>query len=1179
MHRDRIRSGRAFAGSKVIKLLTAGACAALAAVPLTANAQATSVPRVHPSSLSPTRIAQLAARPDRRVIVILKNQENGVTGRDGTLRVRAARLAADQKSILAELHLLKAPEVHGYSLINAVSATVSAAEASRLAANPLVGAVIPDTQIAGPALATSVASDAAAVGGHVVAAANVRSTVPAAGGTQICPSNPADPLIEPEALSLMHVVDEPGSTAPVARSLADGSGTKVAVFPDGLDPNIPDFMRGGTSAIFDYQDFTGEGTGGVTGGEEAFGDASSIISQGNQVFDLSGEVNPAHPLPPGCNIRIEGVAPGASVAVMKVFGDANLAFNSLILQAIEYAVDVDHVDILSQSFGGNPIPNPGTDADALIDAEAVAAGVTVIASSGDAGITNTIGTPATNPGVISAGATTSYQLYAQTTSYGYQFGGNGWLSNEVSSFSSTGDTEYGPDTIDVVAPGESGWADCSTDTATFTECADQYNGADPQPIVAFGGTSQSCPLTAGTAALVIEAYRITHGGASPTPALVKQILMSSAQDLDAPGQNQGAGFVDALRAVEMAESIKDANGTPAPQGDGLLISPNSISATAVAGTSRTVRVSVTNTGAATATIAPKLRALGTISTIASGSLSLDPTTDPTFVYQTGAVLPDVHVVPFTVPAGTDRMVASFAWDTASQPSSTLRLSLFSPTGQMTSQSRPQGAAGGFGQVEVHDAVPGTWTMLVFSSGAPYTGAVTYTITKQSFHNVSGAVTPLARTIAPDQTRTFLVTVRTPLAAGDLNELVVFADSIPDANPQSTIPVALRALVPFHGNVGSFHGTITGGNERAAFYGQELVYQFNMPAGERDVDVDVTVSAPGYQVLGFLVDPRIMPVDIESTETQGQSALTTTMHFSWANPTRGRWSLDLAQVNGVSSLLTSARISGKIRFNTVRVHASGVPNSAAVHLANGVPVAATISITNTGNSEEDFSLDPRNNSSSALSLASLTDTTGTLPISDFSLIPQFVVPPFTSQLEFAAESTVPINFDASPAFGFPDNISLSSGDDAVEDLSAPDIPASVWGFGPTEIGPFAGVAPTVPWSAGGVAATKTFDLTVDTASGDIWSALEGLTGSYNPILLDPGQSGSIAVTFTPSGTHGQVVVRIHRRRDLQLQHRQLRSAGPDPLQVHDLLAGREGESRAPHRVARGLLASSRVGGCP
>ena len=305
--------------------------------------------------------------------------------------------------------------------------------------------------------------------------------------------------------------------------------------------------------------------------------------------------------------------------------------------------------------------------------------------------------------------------------------------------------------------------------------------------------------------------------------------MSSAQDLDAPGQNQGAGFVDALRAVQLAELIRDANGTPAPQGDGLLISPNSISATAVAGSSQTVRVSVTNTGATTAKIVPKLRSLGAMSTIASGSLSLNPGTDPTFVYQTGAVLPDVHLVPFTVPAGTDRMVASFAWDTASQPSSTLRLSLFSPTGQMTSQSRPQGAAGGFGQVEVHDAVPGTWTMLVFSSGAPYTGAVTYTITKQSFHIVSGAVSPRCANAGTGCTRGASSSRcrRRPRQATSTSRSS--SATPPSTDPQSTIPVALRALVPFHANVGSFHGTITGGNERAAFYGQELVYQFNIPA--------------------------------------------------------------------------------------------------------------------------------------------------------------------------------------------------------------------------------------------------------------------------------------------------------------------------------------------------------------
>ena len=59
--------------------------------------------------------------------------------------------------------------------------------------------------------------------------------------------------------------------------------------------------------------------------------------------DLSGFGNPAHPLPPGCNIRIKGVAPGASLAVMNVAGPNPGFFNSTIIQAIDRLVTIDNV--------------------------------------------------------------------------------------------------------------------------------------------------------------------------------------------------------------------------------------------------------------------------------------------------------------------------------------------------------------------------------------------------------------------------------------------------------------------------------------------------------------------------------------------------------------------------------------------------------------------------------------------------------------------------------------------------------------------------------------------------------------------------------------------------------------------------------------------------------------------
>ncbi len=395
------------------------------------NGTKPAVPKTYLSPLSPAQIAQLSQNATDKVIILLRNQHPEAP----TLPAgRAARLGADQRPIVSELGQLHAVNLHSYSFVNAVSATVSQAEANRLQSDPAVLSVVPDTVVQAPQSTPQIV--AAPTPAKTAAPNTVGSGTPAVA----CPSNPAKPILEPEALQSMFVDFGPGATQPAAHDLANGAGVKVAVFPDGLDPNIPDFMRGGKSAIFDYQDFTGEGTNGVTGGAEAFGDASSIISQGTQTYDLSGEVNPAHPLPAGCNIRIQGVAPGADLAVMKVFGATNFAFNSEILQGIDYAVSVDHVDILSESFGGNPVPNPGTDPIAVADQDAVNAGLTVVVSSGDAGGTNTIGTPAVDPGVIAAGATTDYRLYQQTTSYGIQCvshnpctsadKGQGWLSDQ-----------------------------------------------------------------------------------------------------------------------------------------------------------------------------------------------------------------------------------------------------------------------------------------------------------------------------------------------------------------------------------------------------------------------------------------------------------------------------------------------------------------------------------------------------------------------------------------------------------------------------------------------------------------------------------------------------------------------------------------------------------------------------
>jgi hypothetical protein len=46
--------------------------------------------------------------------------------------------------------------------------------------------------------------------------------------------------------------------------------------------------------------------------------------------------------------------------------------------------------------------------------------------------------------------------------------------------------------------------------------------------------------------------------------------------------------------------------------------------------------------------------------------------------------------------------------------------------------------------------------------------------------------------------------------------------------------------------------------------------------------------------------------------------------------------------------------------------------------------------------------------------------------------------------------------------------------------------------------------------------------VASSTGNIWSALEGLTATYSPLVLAPGQAGDITVTFTSTGNKGDLV---------------------------------------------------------
>ncbi|MBE7186885.1 hypothetical protein [Jatrophihabitans endophyticus] len=1092
----------------VTPLLVAASVAAANAAPTASSHHSPSSTRAtHPTPTIATAVRrQVAKHGDASVVVALRG--DAATAHPNTrhdARAHAKAIAHSQSPVLSLLHGSgRASHVHAYHTFDVISADVTQAGLTKLAASKDVAVVAPNATIK----MTPDTTPQAAAPSPVSA-----KPVTAPGGT--CSSS--KPELAPEALSATNTQsDDPD--AKTARSLgATGAGVTVAFMAEGLDVNNPDFVRADGSPVFtDYQDFSGDGTSAPTDAGEAFLDASSIGAQGRETYNVSHFSD--LPDKGACKIRIEGIAPGANLVALKVFGDNELALTSGFLQAIDYAVNTDHVDVLSESFGSNPVPDTTMDVIRQADEAAVAAGTTVTVSSGDAGVTNTIGSPSTSPGVISAGASTTLRYYLQNGYGGGHFPGvKGYLSNNISSLSSAG-TDAAGGTVDLVAPGDLNWSLCTADVQQYFDCSNL--AGQPTDVTDAGGTSESAPLTAAGAALVIQAYRQTHKGASPTPAVVKQLLISTASDIDAPGDQQGAGLLNTYRAVLAARSIPGSSVTPAAQGTSYVSDTQQIDVTGAEKTAVSKTVTVTNTGSTAQTITPSTRTLGNYTARKTQSVTLSKSS-PTMIDWQGYKDP-YRKITFKVPAGADRLDASIAYQAASSSLNARgRLTLIDPKGRLAMYSLPQGI-GNYGDVQVAHPMAGTWTGYIYSRPAAAGGSLgRYQFGFRTAKYVSSGTVSGPLTLQPGASGTVTYDTTTPSTPGDSASSIVLT---PGSGHATTIPVVLRSLVPLSTAGTPFTGTLTGGNGRDANTGVGEFYSFDVASGTPELNAQVTLARTPDPMFVSLIAPSGDQVGYGSNYSLAGLGSDPSPNLTGSaqvlDPAAGRWTMYVDFAPVVSGVNLSQKFSVLVNTAATTATPTGLPTGTGTTLPAGQATTAVVAVTNNTSEPQAYFADARTSQSTTYSLVG-SDTSVKFPEQSE---PTWLVPTHTTSVTDTLKSSKPAEFDFGPNFGDPDIESDGSGTNTSGTYSAPSVTQGEWYMGPQLVGPYGATAsPTATGTAAMKATTQAFDQTVTSTTHDLWtSAINANAPEVKPVVVQPGKTGIITVTITPTGTSGSTV---------------------------------------------------------
>lgn len=252
-----------------------------------------------------------------------------------------------------------------------------------------------------------------------------------------------------------------------------------------------------------------------------------------------------------------GVAPGAHLVVLKTLDALGHGFISNAIAAMDYAIEqraTFNIRVLNLSVAAGVYESYKTDPLTLAAGRAVDAGIVVVTAAGNHGVSakgerqhGGITAPGNAPWVITVGAASH----------------NGTVDRAddvMASFSSLGpsaiDLEAKPD---LVAPGVGIESLAESGSTLFNKRGASRLwgtvGTREQPYLSLSGTSMAAPIVAGTVALMLEANPALQ------PDEVKAILRASAERKSAyEAAAQGAGFLDARGAVQLAQRFADRPG-------------------------------------------------------------------------------------------------------------------------------------------------------------------------------------------------------------------------------------------------------------------------------------------------------------------------------------------------------------------------------------------------------------------------------------------------------------------------------------------------------------------------------------------------------------------------------------------------------------------------------------------